>query len=49
MSQKKKIKINIDDRATAKDENTDKPAPDDDKPLNSENGDADPADTENSL
>ena len=49
MSQKKKIKINIDDRATAKDENTDKSAPDDDKPLNGENGDADPADTENSL
>lgn len=49
MSQKKKIKINIDDEATAKDENTDKPAPDDDKSLSSENGDADPADTENPL
>ena len=49
MSQKKKIKINIDDEETAKNENNDKPAPNDDKSLKSENGDADHSDTENSL
>ena len=49
MSQKKKIKINIDDEPTAEDENTDKPAPDDDKPLKSESEDADQAGTENTL
>ena len=49
MSQKKKIKINIDNEETAKNENTEKPAPDDDKPLKSESGDADNAETENAL
>jgi molecular chaperone GrpE len=49
MSQKKKIKINTDDEETAKNETTEKPAPDDDKPLKSETGDADHADAENSL
>ena len=49
MSQKKKIKINIDTEETAKNETTEKPAPDDDKPLKSETGDADHADAENSL
>jgi molecular chaperone GrpE len=44
MSQKKKIKINIDAEETAKNENTEKPAPADEKPLESETGDA-----ENSL
>ena len=44
MSQKKKIKINIDAEETAKNENTEKPAPTDEKPLESETGDA-----ENSL
>jgi molecular chaperone GrpE len=49
MSQKKKIKINIDTEETAKNETTEKPAPDDDKPLKSESGDADNADPENAL
>ena len=49
MSQKKKIKINIDNEETAKNENTEKPAPDDDKPLKSKSGDADNAETENAL
>ena len=49
MSPKKKIKINIDNEETAKNENTEKPAPDDDKPLKSESGDADNAETENAL
>jgi len=44
MSQKKKIKINIDAEETAKNENTEKPAPADEKPLESETGNA-----ENSL
>ena len=49
MSQKKKIKINIDDKDTVKEENSEKPAPDNDKPIKSESGDADNTDTENSL
>jgi molecular chaperone GrpE len=49
MSPKKKIKINIDDEETAKNENTEKPATDDDKLLESETGDADNADAENPL
>ena len=49
MAQKKKIKINIDDKDTVKEENTEKPASDDNKPLKSESGDADHADFENSL
>jgi molecular chaperone GrpE len=49
MSQKKKIKINIDDQETVKNETAEKPDPEDDKPLKSESGDADHADTENSL
>ena len=49
MSQKKKIKINIDTEETAKNETTDKSAPDDDKPLKSESGDADNVDPENAL
>jgi molecular chaperone GrpE len=49
MSQKKKIRINIDDQEMAKTENAEKPDPDDNKPLKNESGDADHADTENSL
>jgi molecular chaperone GrpE len=49
MSQKKKIKINIDTEETAKNETTDKSAPDDDKPLKSESGDADNVNPENAL
>ena len=49
MSQKKKIKINIDDQETVKNETAGKPDPEDDKPLKSESGDSDHADTENSL
>jgi len=49
MSQKKKIKINIDDEETAKDENTEEPGANNDQPLENETGDVDSADTENSL
>lgn len=49
MSQKKKIKINIDAAETAKNENTEKPAAADDKPLKSETRDAETADAENCL
>ena len=49
MSQKKKIKINIDTDETAKNETTEKPAAEDDKPLESESGNADNADPENAL
>jgi len=49
MSPKKKIKIHIDDEETAKNENTDEPAPDDDESLESEKQDADQPDTEGSL
>ena len=49
MSQKKKIKINIDDEETAKNETAEKPDPDDGKALKSESGDADQTDTEDSL
>ncbi len=49
MSQKKKIKINIDTEETAKNEPTEKPAPDDDKPLESESEDDGNAGAENSL
>jgi len=49
MSQKKKIKINIDTEETAQNENMEKPASDDDKPLKSESEDADNADPENTL
>jgi molecular chaperone GrpE len=49
MSQKKKIKINIDAEEIAKNENTEKPAPADDKPLKSETRDAENADAENPL
>lgn len=49
MSQKKKIKINTDTEETAKNKNIEKPAPEDDKPLQSETGDADHPDAENSL
>ena len=49
MSQKKKIKINIDAEETAKNENTETPAPADDKPLKGETRDAENADAENSL
>jgi molecular chaperone GrpE len=49
MSQKKKIKINIDTEETAKNEATEKSALDDDKPLTSESGDADNVDPENAL
>ena len=49
MSQKKKIKINIDTEETAKNETTEKPAPDDDKPLKGESGDDGNAGAENSL
>jgi molecular chaperone GrpE len=49
MSQKKKIKINIDTEETAKNETTEKSALDDDKPLTSESGDADNVDPENAL
>jgi molecular chaperone GrpE len=49
MSPKKKIKIHIDDEETAKNENTDGPAPDDDKQLKSEKGNADQPDTGGSL
>lgn len=49
MSQKKKIKINIDTEETAQNETTEKPAPDDDKPLKRESGDADNADPEKAL
>ena len=49
MSQKKKIKINIDDEETAKNETAEKPDPDDGEPIRSESGDADQTDTEDSL
>jgi molecular chaperone GrpE len=49
MSQKKKIKINSDSEETAKDENTEEPAANNDQPLENETGDVDSADTENSL
>ncbi|MGD9134590.1 MAG: nucleotide exchange factor GrpE [Desulfobacterales bacterium] len=49
MSPKKKIKINIDTEETAKNENTEKQAADNDQPLESETGDLDNTDTENSL
>ncbi len=49
MSQKKKIKINIDTEKTVKNETTEKPAPDDDKPLESESEDDGNAGAENSL
>ena len=49
MSPKKKIKIHIDDEEAAKNENTDRPAPDDDESLKSDKGDADQPDTEGSL
>ena len=49
MSQKKKIKINIDAEETAKDENTEEPAAKNDHSLENETGDVDNADTENSL
>lgn len=49
MSQKKKIKINIDTEQTAKNEPTEKPAPDDGKPPKSESGDDGNAGAENSL
>jgi molecular chaperone GrpE len=49
MSQKKKIKINIDTEETAKNETTDKSAPDDDKPPKSESGEAANVDPENAL
>jgi molecular chaperone GrpE len=49
MSQKKKIKINIDAEETAKDENTEETDADNDQPLENETGDVDNADTEKSL
>jgi molecular chaperone GrpE len=49
MSQKKKIKINIDAEETAKDENTEEPAADNDQPLENETGDVDNANTEKFL
>ena len=49
MSQKKKIKIDIEDKDTVNNENTEKQAPDSDTPIKSEKGDADNADTENAL
>jgi molecular chaperone GrpE len=49
MSPKKKIKINIDAEDSAKNENTEKQAADNDQPLESETGDLDNTDTENSL
>jgi molecular chaperone GrpE len=49
MSQKKKIKINIDSDEKAKNENAQKPAAEDDKPVKSETEDANGADIENSL
>jgi molecular chaperone GrpE len=49
MSQKKKIKINIDAEETAKNENTEKPAPTDANSPKSETGDAENTDAENSL
>jgi molecular chaperone GrpE len=49
MSPKKKIKINIDAEETAKNENTEKPAADNDQPLESESGDANNAAAETSL
>jgi molecular chaperone GrpE len=49
MSQKKKIKINIDDEETAKNETAEKPDPDDGEPIKSESGDADQTDTEDAL
>jgi molecular chaperone GrpE len=49
MSQKKKIKINIDTEETAKNEATEKSALEDDKPLTSESGDAENVDPENAL
>jgi molecular chaperone GrpE len=48
MSQKKKIKINIDDEE-AKNETAEKPDPDDGKPIRSESEDADQTDTEDAL
>ena len=49
MSQKKKIKINIDSGEKAKNENAEKPELEDDKSLKSESEDADHVDAENSL
>jgi molecular chaperone GrpE len=49
MSQKKKIKINIDTEETAKKQTTEKPALDDDKPPKSESGNADNSGPENAL
>ncbi len=49
MSQKKKIKINIDSEEKEKNENGQKPAAEDDQPLNSKTEEANSADAENSL
>jgi molecular chaperone GrpE len=49
MSPKKKIKINIDTEENAKSENNEKPEADNDQPLESESGDVDNEDNENSL
>ena len=49
MSQKKKIKISIDDEEPAKNENAEKPAPAEDQPLKSESGDAENAEVEGPL
>jgi molecular chaperone GrpE len=49
MSPKKKIKINIDGEEEAKSENNEKPAADNDQPLESETGDLNNADNETSL
>ena len=49
MSQKKKIKINVDGEETAKNETAEKPDPDDGKPIESESGDADQTDSEDAL
>ena len=49
MSPKKKIKINIDDEETAKNEKSDQPPPDDDESLKSENGEADHPDAQDPL
>jgi molecular chaperone GrpE len=49
MSQKKKIKINIDTEEPAKNETIEKAALDDDNPVKSENGNAANSDPENAL
>ena len=49
MSQKKKIRVNIEDEETAKDESTEKPAADSERPPENETGNVENADTENSL